>query len=97
PIPRPTSSACANCRTRCLASPDMAADGNVPDAALATEIATQVTGHRPSRVARFTTGVMHYVFEATFRDRAPIVVRIAGRHGIEAMRSAAKLSRQLRP
>jgi aminoglycoside phosphotransferase len=75
----------------------MAADGNVPHATLATEIAAQVTGRRPSRVTRFTTGVMHYVFEASFADGPPIVVRIAGRQGVAAMRSAAKLSHQLRP
>ncbi len=40
---------------------------------------------------------MHYVYEATFEDHPPVVVRIAASYGHAAMRGAARLSRLLRP
>lgn len=68
-----------------------------PDRALAETIARAATGIAPIRVERFTTGAMHYVFEAVFAERAPIVVRIAADYGHDAMRGAERLSRLLRP
>lgn len=50
---------------------------------LATEIATEVTGHTPSKTRRFTTGARHYVFEVQFADRSPVFVRI----GVQSART----------
>jgi len=54
-------------------------------------------GCPPTEVRRFGTGAHHYVFEATFRDRAPVVVRIAAEHSRSAMAGAYELSQLLRP
>jgi aminoglycoside phosphotransferase len=75
----------------------MPASGNLPNAALAADIATNVTGHLPIAVTRFTTGAMHYVFEVAFAHRPPVVVRIAAPSGAKAMRGASMLSGRLRP
>src|SRR5689334_20311403 len=69
----------------------------VPDAVLAARIAREVCGIEPTEVTRFTTGSMHYVYEASFVDRPPIVIRIAADYGVAAMRGASHLSQQLRP
>jgi hypothetical protein len=45
----------------------------VPTEELATGIATEVTGHTPTRARRFTTGARHYVFEVEFANRLPVV------------------------
>lgn len=70
---------------------------SVPDAVLAHEIATRVRGTAPLAISRFTTGSMHYVFEASFAGGPPLVVRIAADYGKAAMRGAAHLSYLLRP
>jgi aminoglycoside phosphotransferase (APT) family kinase protein len=70
---------------------------SAPDATLAAAIAARATGTPPRRVQRFTTGAMHYVFEAQFDRHPPLVVRIAADYGAEAMAGASKLSRRLRP
>ena len=69
----------------------------VPDEPLARRIVVQHLGVQPLEVRRFLTGNMHYVYEATFADRSPVVVRIAASYGHAAMRGAAQLSRRLRP
>jgi aminoglycoside phosphotransferase len=48
-------------------------------------------------VRRFGTGAHHYVFEAIFADRPPVVVRIAAEHSRGAMAGALLLSSLLRP
>jgi fructosamine-3-kinase len=48
-------------------------------------------------VRRFRTGGHHYVFEASFATRPPVVVRIATEHSRPAMAGALKLSHLLRP
>jgi aminoglycoside phosphotransferase (APT) family kinase protein len=73
------------------------AEDNPPDAALAAVLARAATGRAPVDVRRFTTGSMHYVFDVRFADRDPVVARIAGSWGVDAMRGASKLSHLLRP
>jgi aminoglycoside phosphotransferase (APT) family kinase protein len=68
-----------------------------PDGALAAALAAAATGCQPIALERFNTGLQHYVFEARFVSRAPVVVRIAAEHGRAAMMGAAKLSALLRP
>ena len=76
----------------------MGASGrDTPDAALAAGMAAAATGCEPIAVERFTAGLQHYVFEARFVGRAPVVVRIAAEHGRAAMIGGAQLSRMLRP
>ncbi len=69
----------------------------VPDERLARQIAAHTVGVQPADVRRFPTGLMHYVYEATFDDHPPLAVRIAASYGHAAMRGAAQLSRLLRP
>jgi aminoglycoside phosphotransferase (APT) family kinase protein len=67
-----------------------------PDAELATAIATGVVGSAPTSVSRFTTGMAHYVFDVTFADRLPIVVRIGEASARASVTGALHLSRLLR-
>ncbi len=64
---------------------------------LAAEIATEVSGHRPSGLRRFTTGTSHYVFEAQFANRPSLVVRIGDQSARAEMEGAVYLSGVLRP
>ena len=68
-----------------------------PDAKLAAAIAKGVASQAPVTVSRFTTGMRHYVYEATFADRAPLVVRIGGADAHAEMAGALYLSGLLRP
>jgi aminoglycoside phosphotransferase len=70
---------------------------DAPDSAVAGGLAAAALGHTPLAVRRFSTGAHHYVFEVTFEDRAPVVVRIAAEHSRSAMVGALKVSRLLRP
>jgi aminoglycoside phosphotransferase len=70
---------------------------DAPDSAVAGGLVAAATGHTPLAVRRFSTGSHHYVFEVTFEDRAPVVVRIAAEHSRSAMVGALKVSRLLRP
>jgi aminoglycoside phosphotransferase (APT) family kinase protein len=74
-----------------------AGDHDTPDGALAANLAAAATGCEPIAVERFNTGLQHYVFEARFVRRAPVVVRIATKQGRAAMIGGAKLSGVLRP
>ena len=74
-----------------------ATGADVPDEALAGELAARTVGQRPLEVRRFTTGSQHYVYEVSFADRAPVVLRISDAGGAALMRGASRLSRQLRP
>jgi Ser/Thr protein kinase RdoA (MazF antagonist) len=69
----------------------------VPNVAVARDLASAAVGRTPSEVHRFGTGLHHYVFEAMFEDRLPVVVRIAAEHSRPAMAGAHKLLRLLRP
>jgi aminoglycoside phosphotransferase (APT) family kinase protein len=51
----------------------------------------------PTAVRRFATGAGHYVFEATFADHAPLVVRITRPRYRTLCKDAAQLSTLLRP
>src|SRR5579862_6213699 len=53
-------------------------------------------GHAPDQVRRFTTGARHYVFEVTFADHPPIVVRVGGASARADMAGAVYLSGLLR-
>jgi Ser/Thr protein kinase RdoA (MazF antagonist) len=70
---------------------------DAPNSVIASDLAAAAVGRMPIEVRRFSTGSHHYVFEATFEDRAPVVVRIAAEHSRSAMAGALKLSRLLRP
>jgi aminoglycoside phosphotransferase len=69
----------------------------VPSAELAIRIATEVTGHTPTRTRRFTTGARHFVFEVQFADPPPIVVRIGSQAAQAEMVGAVHLSGLLKP
>ena len=69
----------------------------VPNEQLARQIAVRTLGVPPLAVRRFPTGLMHYVYEATFDNHPSLVIRIAASYGHAAMRGAAQLSRILRP
>src|SRR5262249_33144715 len=68
-----------------------------PNSAIAGDLTTAAVGHPAIDVRRFSTGMHHYVFEATFADHRPVVVRIAAEHSRAAMAGALRLSRLLRP
>jgi Ser/Thr protein kinase RdoA (MazF antagonist) len=70
---------------------------DTPDAAIAGRLAAAALGRLPLAVRRFSTGSHHYVFEVTFEDRPPVVVRVAAEHSRSAMVGALKVSRLLRP
>lgn len=70
---------------------------DMPNADTAAAIVAAVIGSEPVSVRRFTTGVAHYVFEGVFKDRAPVVIRLAAGPGRSAMAGGARLSRLLRP
>jgi len=70
---------------------------DAPTSAIASNLAANAVGRPPIDVRRFSTGVHHYVFEATFADHPPVVVRIAAEHSRAAMAGALSLSRLLRP
>jgi aminoglycoside phosphotransferase len=72
-------------------------DRDAPNCIVAGDLAAAAVGERPVNVRRFRTGSHHYVFEATFAARAPVVVRIAAEHSREAMAGALELSHRLRP
>lgn len=68
-----------------------------PNNDLAGNLVAAALGCAPTEVRRFGTGSHHYVFEAMFRDRPPVVVRIAAEHSRSAMAGAYELSQLLRP
>lgn len=68
-----------------------------PTAELAAAIATRVAGGAPKRVARFTTGARHYVYEVTCADRQRLVVRMGSATSHDEMAGAVHLSHLLRP
>jgi aminoglycoside phosphotransferase len=68
-----------------------------PSAELASAIAAQATGCAPKTMRRFTTGARHYVYEATFADRQPIVVRIGSSTAHSEIEGAVYLSKLLKP
>src|SRR6266436_5290537 len=68
-----------------------------PNNAVAGNLVATALGCLPTEVRRFGTGSHHYVFEATFKDRAPVVVRIAAERSRKAMAGAYELSQLLRP
>jgi aminoglycoside phosphotransferase (APT) family kinase protein len=68
-----------------------------PYAAEALTIAARFAGAPPVRLRRFATGLAHYVFEAGFEARAPIVLRLTRPERRAVCRASAGLSRQLRP
>ena len=70
---------------------------NLPNSAIAADLASAAIGRPPTEVRRFGTGSHHYVFEARFDGRAPVVARIAAEHSRSAMAGALRLSRLLRP
>jgi aminoglycoside phosphotransferase len=70
---------------------------NGPNNAIAGNLVAAALGCVPAEVRRFRSGSHHYVFEATFRDREPAVVRIAAEYSRQAMAGAYELSQLLRP
>jgi aminoglycoside phosphotransferase len=73
------------------------AEERAPSAELASAIAAQVTGCSPETVSRFTTGARHYVYEAKFVSRQPVVVRIGSTTAHSEIAGAIYLSKLLRP
>jgi aminoglycoside phosphotransferase len=63
----------------------------------AGDLAAAAVGSRLVEVRRFRTGLHHYVYEASFANRAPVVVRIAGEQSRSALVGAFELSHRLRP
>jgi aminoglycoside phosphotransferase (APT) family kinase protein len=70
---------------------------DLPDAELAGRVALLAVGVEPVSVRRFETGMRHFVFDVGFADRPPVVVRMAGPDGRDAMAGALNLSNALRP
>ena len=68
-----------------------------PDAATAAHLAATVLGLKPAHTRRFMTGSAHFVYEVSFNNHRPIVVRMASRNGLQAIAGARTLSRLLRP
>jgi len=68
-----------------------------PTAEMAAAIARRVSGAAPVAVRRFTTGSQHFVFEAVFSAREPLVVRLSRPAHRWLAEAALALSRQLRP
>jgi hypothetical protein len=64
---------------------------DAPNNAIAGALAAAAVGRSPIDVRRFGTGAHHYVFEATFADRPPVVVRVAAKHGRAAMAGALRV------
>jgi aminoglycoside phosphotransferase len=64
---------------------------------VASDLAVEALGCVPTTVRRFGTGTHHHVFDVAFKERAPVVVRIAAEYGRPAMAGAYELSRLLRP
>ena len=75
----------------------MSVGARVPDESFAAAIAGRVVGSAPTAIRRFTTGSRHYVYEASFRDCDPVVVRIGDRTAHAEMAGARRLSELLRP
>jgi aminoglycoside phosphotransferase len=73
------------------------AEERAPSIELACAIAAQVTGCSPETVSRFSTGARHYVYEARFAARQPVVVRIGSATAYSEMAGAIYLSKLLRP
>lgn len=69
----------------------------VPDEAAASEIARQHVCQPPIAVRRFTNGIQHYVYEISFEQHAPLVVRMTVPSQRLAMVGAKTLSAALRP
>jgi len=65
--------------------------------AMAGGIAAAAVGCVPVSVRRFPTGARHYVFDVSFTDRTPVVVRVGGRSAQSDMAGAVHLSDVLRP
>ena len=63
----------------------------------ARQIAARFARLEPSAVRRFTTGAEHYVFEAIFKEREPLVVRITKPRSRSRCLDSAALSNLLRP
>lgn len=68
-----------------------------PSAGLAATLATEVAGLAPEAVRRFPTGARHYVYEATFANRPPIVIRVGDTTAHSEMAGAVHLSELLKP
>lgn len=70
---------------------------DAPNADFAMRLAAEAMKARPSGAKRFTMGLRHYVYEVTFADRAPVVVRIALPENRDKLTGAVRLSEILRP
>jgi len=68
-----------------------------PTSSLACAAIEKATGTRPESIRRFKTGTSHYVFEATWPDRASLVVRMGSSRQVDRLREGAWLASQLRP
>jgi Ser/Thr protein kinase RdoA (MazF antagonist) len=76
----------------------MTKQGSIPPGpGVAAHLASAAVGSDARGVRRFTNGVCHYVYEVTFPDRPPVVVRIAREQDRRTVANAASLSRLLRP
>jgi len=64
---------------------------------LVTGIVNTALGEAPMRVSRFPTGLRHFVYDVDLRNGPSVVVRLSRTEDRGVCRSAAALSRQLRP
>ncbi|MBV8167617.1 MAG: aminoglycoside phosphotransferase family protein, partial [Alphaproteobacteria bacterium] len=71
--------------------PDVSAPTSLAEAA-----ACRAAGAPPRTIRRFSTGLDHYVFEATFADRPPLVVRLGDPHRRARMAAGLRLHGALR-
>lgn len=67
----------------------------VPTPELAALVVRQHLGWSPVRVDRFTTGAMHFVYEAQAPDHGSVVVRLGRADRVEAMDKGTRLAESL--
>ncbi len=72
-------------------------DPVIPGDKLVADLVFAATGHEPTNIERFRTGLTHYVFDVGFLGRPGVVLRIAGPGRGQDMIEAARLIRKLRP
>jgi aminoglycoside phosphotransferase (APT) family kinase protein len=71
-------------------------DDAIPDAEQAAAIVEKATGEKPQSIRRFATGTGHFVFEALWPDRAPLVIRMGRSSQADALREGILLAGRLR-
>ncbi|GGD34818.1 phosphotransferase family protein [Croceicoccus pelagius] len=68
-----------------------------PTASYAEAIAQQVTGKRADQTRRFTSGLVHYVFEVHLDDGSAVVVKAGANDRRQSLAASVKMTALLRP